>query len=232
MNIKHTPTPWWMTAGHDKRGAYYAVGSGDRELATFLNREDALLVKNAVNSHADLVVALEELLRAADKSTCDSGPCAKARDAFDPGVGIDTMQWIYDDGGRQAAGYKGIVGDCVCRAIAIATCKPYQEVYDALNELGTRERKCKRKRGKSNARTGVYKQTIRRYMESLGWVWHPTMQIGSGCKVHLAPGELPMGRLVVSVSRHTVAVINGLIRDTHDPSRDGTRCVYGYFAEE
>lgn len=58
-----------------------------------------------------------------------------------------------------AAGYKGNTGDCVTRAIAIATGRPYQEVYDAL---GQRERTGKRKRGRSNARTGVYKQTIRR----------------------------------------------------------------------
>jgi hypothetical protein len=29
--------------------------------------------------------------------------------------------WQFDDGGRGAAGFKGKTGDCVCRAIAIAT---------------------------------------------------------------------------------------------------------------
>src|SRR6516164_288534 len=43
------------------------------------------------------------------------------------------------------------------------------------------------------------------------------MRIGQGCTVHLARGELPMGRLIVSVSRHVVAVIDGVIHDTHDP---------------
>jgi hypothetical protein len=42
------------------------------------------------------------------------------------------MKYVYDDGGRLAAGFKGKTGDCVTRAIAIATEKPYQEVYDAL----------------------------------------------------------------------------------------------------
>jgi hypothetical protein len=55
------------------------------------------------------------------------------------------------------------------------------------------------------------------------------MRIGSGCTVHLRADELPPGRLIVNVSRHTVAVIDGVIHDTYDPSRDGTRCVYGYF---
>lgn len=138
--------------------------------------------------------------------------------------------WQKNDGGREAAGYKGQAGDCVTRAIAIATGKPYQEVYDALNGLAVNERKGKRKRGKSSARNGVYRATFAKYLLSLGWQWHPTMAIGSGCKVHLKSDELPQGNLIVSVSRHMVAVINGVIHDTHDPSRDGTRCVYGYWS--
>ena len=55
------------------------------------------------------------------------------------------------------------------------------------------------------------------------------MQIGSGCTVHLRADELPPGRLVVSVSKHLTAVIDGVIHDTHDCSRRGTRCVYGYW---
>ena len=55
------------------------------------------------------------------------------------------------------------------------------------------------------------------------------MFIGQGCKIHLRQGELPMGKLIVSVSRHLVAVINGTINDTYDCSRDATRCVYGYW---
>jgi hypothetical protein len=140
------------------------------------------------------------------------------------------MRFEYNDGGRQAAGFQGAAGDCVCRAIAIATGEPYQTIYDAINGVSKQyERMGKRKRGKSSARNGVHKATIRRIMESLGWRWVPTMQIGSGCKVHLRDGELPMGRLVVNVSKHTVAVIDGVIQDTHDPSRGGTRCVYGYW---
>ena len=42
----------------------------------------------------------------------------------------------YNDGGRLEAGYKGQTGDCVCRAICIATGKPYQEViYQATEYL-------------------------------------------------------------------------------------------------
>ena len=142
------------------------------------------------------------------------------------------MNFIYHDGGRRAAGYQGSTGDCVVRAIAIATQIPYQQVYDALNELAKDERTGKRKRGVSSSRNGVYRFTYDRYLKSLGWTWKPTMQIGSGCKVHLRSDELPMGRLIVSVSRHMTAVVDGAICDTHDPSRNGTRCVYGYWYKE
>lgn len=140
------------------------------------------------------------------------------------------MTFQKNDGGRAAAGYKGVTGDCVVRAIAIATEQSYQTVYDAINEIAQSERTGKRKRGKSNARTGVHKATIRKYLLALGWTWTPTMSIGSGCRVHLRADELPPGRLVVSVSGHSVAVIGGVIHDTYDCSREGTRCVYGFFA--
>lgn len=140
--------------------------------------------------------------------------------------------FVLDDGGRAAAGFRGETGDCACRAIAIATQTPYTEVYAALNEAARRERPRVGRRRRSSARTGVQIPTIRRYLASIGWRWVPTMQIGSGCKVHLRGDELPSGRLVVSVSRHLVAVIDGVVHDTHDPSRDGTRCVYGYYQKD
>jgi len=142
------------------------------------------------------------------------------------------MEFIYNDGGRKNAGYKGITDDCVTRAIAIATQIPYQQVYDSINELAKKERITKKKRKKSNARTGVFKQTTRKYMKSIGWEWVPTMLIGKGCKVHLTKDELPSGRLVVSVSKHSVAVIEGVIHDIYNPSRNGTRCVYGYYIKK
>ena len=141
------------------------------------------------------------------------------------------MEYQFNDGGRSEAGFKGKARDCVTRAIAIATERPYKEVYDALNVLGQVERIGKNKKNKSTARSGVFKQTVSRYMESIGWAWTPTMKIGSGCKVHLRKGELPNGRLIAKVSKHMTAVLDGVIHDTHNPSREGTRCVYGYYSK-
>lgn len=140
--------------------------------------------------------------------------------------------FTYNDGGREAAGYIGKAGDCVCRAIAIAADLPYAEVYKRLAEGNATQRKSSNtgKRSKS-ARNGIYttRKWFKDYMLELGFEWTPTMTIGSGCKVHLTADELPAGRLVCNVSRHCVAVIDGMVQDTHDCTRDGTRCVYGYW---
>jgi hypothetical protein len=136
--------------------------------------------------------------------------------------------WVSDDGGRAAAGYKGHTGDCVTRAVAIATRRPYREVYDALNGLAQRERPRPGRR-RSSARAGVNRPTTARYLAGLGWRWTPTMGIGTGCRVHLRVDELPPGRLIAKCSRHVVAVVDGVVHDTSDPSRGGTRCVYGYW---
>jgi len=138
--------------------------------------------------------------------------------------------FVDHDGGRAAAGFKGQTGDCLCRAVAIAAEVPYAEVYAMINEAAQHEHPgARRRKGKrSSARTGVFKGTAHRVMERLGWQWTPTMTIGSGCKVHLRSDELPTGRLVVSVTRHYVAVVDGVIYDNHDSTRGGTRCVYGY----
>lgn len=135
---------------------------------------------------------------------------------------------VIDDGGRKAAGFKGATGDCVTRAIAIAVGLPYVVVYNALNDLAKLERP-RGKRKRSNARTGVNRPTYHKLLLDLGATWVPTMSIGSGCKVHLRADELPAGRLVVRCSKHVVAVIDGVMHDEYDPSRDGTRCVYGYY---
>lgn len=139
-----------------------------------------------------------------------------------------TLPFRLHDGGRAAAGFRGHVGDCATRAIALASGRPYREVYDAINAACRHER---RKRGRSSARSGVHRRTYERYLVGeLGAVWTPTMTIGSGCTHHLRDGEVPLlGRFVVVLSGHLVALVNGIIYDTEDPSRGGRRCVYGWY---
>lgn len=140
------------------------------------------------------------------------------------------MKFHYDDGGRSKYFKATNVGDCVTRAICNATGKDYKEVYKALNELSLKENTTKhRGQKRSSSRDGVFKETYKEYLRDLGWEWHPTMIFGQGCKVHLKADELPSGTLIVSVSRHLTCVKDGVLYDTYDCSRDGTRCVYGYY---
>ena len=145
--------------------------------------------------------------------------------------------FVYNDAGRKAAGFKGEADDCVTRAIAIAAQLRYREIYDALNRIAKLEKFARGRIGfmaatgrGSSARTGVLKPTYKQFLTARGWTWTPTMFVGQGCKVHLRGEELPQGRLIVSCSRHLVAVIDGIVHDTHDSTRDGTRCVYGYWS--
>ena len=141
----------------------------------------------------------------------------------------NSMKVQYTDGGRSAAGYPGRAGDCAVRSIAIATGIPYRQVHEGIMVLAEREGYCKHNFPKSNPETGVRPVTSGRYLQSVGFVWVPQMSKGKRCSVHLRKGELPNGRLVVAVSGHLTAVIDGVIHDDHDCGRDGTRCLYGYF---
>lgn len=127
------------------------------------------------------------------------------------------LPFVHDDGGRAASGYRGDASDCVVHAFSILLGRDYRN-----KEIG---------RARS-ARDGVPMKVIHAFARDNGIRWTPTMSIGSGTTVHLRAGELPDVPLVARVTRHVCAVIDGTIRDTHDPSRDGTRAVYGYWSHE
>lgn len=134
-------------------------------------------------------------------------------------------KFIQHDGGRKAAGFKGQAGDCVVRAAAIVLERPYKEIHDAYSEwLGYN---ADNPHGSENEHFNS-----RRFLQGLGFVWVPLMKVGSGCKTHLRAEELPSGRIIARVSHHVVAVIDGVIHDNYDCSRNGTRCVYGYYIME
>lgn len=141
------------------------------------------------------------------------------------------MEFIYCDGGRSNYFKAKNVRDCVTRAIANATGKDYKEVYDALNNIAKTSRKSKRERRPSSSRNGVYTRIAKKYIEGvLGWEWVACMGIGTGCHVHVDKNELPKeGSIILKLSRHFSCVKDGVLYDTYDCSRKGTRCVYGYW---
>lgn len=128
------------------------------------------------------------------------------------------LEFNYNDGGRSQY-FKGEARDCVVRAIAIAMGKDYKETYDMVADfLGY------------TPRNGVKHNDTKRVMKRFGFKWFPTMSIGTGCRVHMAQFEIPMeGRIICNLSGHVAAVIDGVLNDNHDCTRDGKRCVYGYW---
>ena len=135
------------------------------------------------------------------------------------------MKFNYNDGGRSKY-FKGQAGDCVTRAIAIATGMDYKEVYNLV------AKKVEAITGTKSARNGVPKKLTKQIMKELGFKWVSTMSVGTGCKVHLREEDLPEGIIITKVTGHIVCIIDGVINDTYDCSRDGNRCVYGYWYKE
>lgn len=131
---------------------------------------------------------------------------------------MEQIKFKYNDGGRAKYFTATKVGDCVTRAIAIAAQKDYKEVYDTISKLVG-----------YSPRNGIYSKDTKRILKAFGGKWTATMGIGTGCTTHLRSNELPMGRIVCNCSGHLTAVIDGVLNDTHDCSRNGNRCVYGYW---
>ena len=154
------------------------------------------------------------------------------------------MEFKYNDGGRSEYFKAKDVGDCVTRAIAIAMRKDYKEVYDELNRRSKADRS--KRHGKGSSRDGVYKSVWKKYLKDAGWIYVTTCGFGSRAKkLRFVDGALPAkGRLIVQLSGHLTALIDGVVNDTYDCSRqqyvdwatgdvvtNDERCVYGYWKE-
>ena len=142
------------------------------------------------------------------------------------------------DGGHRAAGMRGKGKKaCVPRAIAIALDLDYRETHDALEaaqqEWATTGRTSKAKRraeGRTIAKGGVHKPVYEAFLEERGWRHVPLMSVGKQRERNPRFSDLPTtGTIIANVSRHLCAVVDGVIHDTHDPTRGGTRTVYGYW---
>ena len=171
----------------------------------------------------------------------------RRKDLDQTAVRVDSnpIKWEYDCGGRSESKFKGITGDCVVRAVAIATGLEYENVYEDMFRLTKEYRdsnkndrlaKGLRKRSELklgiSPRHGVYREIYDPYLIGIGWKWIPKMFVGQGCKVHLKKEELPDAMIIARLSRHVCAVDRGVIRDIYDCSREGTRCVYGYYIKD
>ena len=209
--------------------------------------------RNVVLLTADAHAIADKLMEMQDQAKLIQ-IVALLKDRLDPTDG--RCRWVKDDGGRRKSGIarganrKDKTGDCVTRAIAIATEKPYQDVHDALT-VGTvrhvyagdddsrypkwdgdsrypKWTKWARRRGGVRAFDpdhGCFDVVYGTYLESLGWSYTST---GSK-KVRLRADELPRGRLIVRISNHLVAVIDHVIYDTCNSGGAGRVPVKGYW---
>lgn len=132
------------------------------------------------------------------------------------------MQFIYNDGGRSNYFKAKNVGDCVTRAIAIATGIDYLEIYKCLKELAKKE-SVKHHRGhkQSSVRDGVFKETWKKYLKKLEDAHKlekiKCCEIGSRNKIHLTDDELPTnGTYIIQCAKHLTCIKDGVLYDTWD----------------
>lgn len=144
--------------------------------------------------------------------------------------------FVFNDGGTERKDY----GHCVSRSIAIVTGRPFDDVFNLIKACMRATRAAWGKdffdgyalaagAKKTSPARGVPMPIVHQVLKELGFVWVPTMAIGQGCTVHMRSDELPAGRILVRLSGHVTAVIDGVEHSTYDSSRNGTRCVYGYW---
>lgn len=128
------------------------------------------------------------------------------------------MKFVYSDGGRKAAGFKGDAGDCAVRAMAIALGIPYEVAYERLSIANWESV------GKRSARNGIYKADFDRVIKDWGWQWFPA-PVFDGRKARCSD---MVGTVIAQQARHYVAVINGVPHDKWDCNH---KMVYGYWKE-
>jgi hypothetical protein len=148
---------------------------------------------------------------------------------------VSPLPFHYNDGGRKAAGFGLPSRDCVARSIAIASGLAYQDVYTFLAEQNALQRASKNtpKRQRS-ADDGIFTRRawFNRYLVSLGFKWTPTLHVGDNRRTYLREGQLPLGRVIVSIKGHYTTLIDGVIHDTYDPSKNGKACVLGFWSKQ
>lgn len=109
--------------------------------------------------------------------------------------------------------------DCVVRAIAIATGKSWEEVYNVLCETG--RRMCMMPNSK-----GVYAD----YLESIGWLKNkmPRHASGTRFKVSELADTYRRATMIVEVCGHLTVISDCMLTDTWNC---GKKCVYNYYTK-
>jgi hypothetical protein len=127
------------------------------------------------------------------------------------------VQFVYDDGGRSAAGLLGVVGDCAVRAVAIVCELPYATVRQAFIREMYRDEFCRRW-NLAEPDGGVPPHITDGCLRELGWRF--TLN-----EAHLTMHDLPPGRFLLDFREaltkpgaegHIAALVDGELRDIVD----------------
>jgi len=129
------------------------------------------------------------------------------------------MELNWNDGGRFSSGYVGLTGDCVVRAIAIATGISYRDVY---SEIGSASEK--------SPRNGVPTFVASDYLAARQW------RFADGQRARFTSDWLPLGIVIVHLASvksrrngHFCTVIDHVVQDTWNPSDDDEFIVAGFW---
>lgn len=110
-------------------------------------------------------------------------------------------------------------GDCVIRAITLATGKPYKEVYEAARSYGWRTRYKNFSRAAENK---MIQDTLEHFGLKVERVNFPAVKGQPRMKTR----TLPKGKFVCSMAGHLAYCKDNVVYDTEDNSM---KCVYWAF---
>ena len=123
---------------------------------------------------------------------------------------LPPFEW--NDGGREDAGFKGYTGDCVIRAIAIATGIDYKYVYDTVKTIAKNwkgnTKKAERIRAFKVSR-GTPVALAEKFLFDNGWV-----KVKG--KLRVDDNKFKTGNFVLSVRSHFASMKDGIYMDTWD----------------
>ena len=154
------------------------------------------------------------------------------------------LEFTYSDGGRSNY-FKGEAGDCVVRAISIATEIDYKVIYDKLFDLNkdyiakkntklSKKMKSRTRERGGSPRSGNYKKIYHDYLLNNNWRWVSLRKFGSKERTKL--DELTnKGNIIVAVNRHLMCMKNGTVYDTWDSrwsywfEKKSVRTANGYY---
>lgn len=138
-------------------------------------------------------------------------------------VDPDSLDFVVDDGGRKAAGYKGNASDCVLRSLSIALGEDYEELRRELMEETkhfantSRSRKAKRQKKEGNSVfRGVYREVYSVILKRRGWIRTGMSKIGSSKRYYLTKSDVPPVPVILHTRGHLTTSIDHTIRDTWD----------------